>query len=183
MKWLAKITGGYSSSARLVDGMLVISLPDAMSPVVWRMDLAPVRASALEVRSKSDGTHTLVLKNVKGEASEIAPFDDRAKAVRALMVISAALENGITSAPAAAPANNFEAPAAPVYAAAPQKSGGNTAAGIIGAVLLIALIAGLLSMGPRSAALPSGGASSTAQGGDASAPGAPVSADEFLRNR
>lgn len=92
MNWIANLTGGYSSSAKIVDGTLILSLPDAVSPVVWRMDLGQAKASALEIREKKNGTFMLTLKTPKGDVNEIAPFDERARALRALMAVSRAME-------------------------------------------------------------------------------------------
>jgi len=83
-----------SASARVVDGKLILSLPDASTPVVWQMDLTQTKASALEVRHNQDKTvFTLTLKTPKGETLDIAPFDSREFAVEGLMAASFALEN------------------------------------------------------------------------------------------
>ncbi|MCB9982992.1 MAG: hypothetical protein H6861_04855 [Rhodospirillales bacterium] len=82
------------ASASVVDGKLILSLPDAISPVVWQMDLAQAKASALEVlHDENTGHHILKLKNPKGETVEIAVFNDRMQAVAGLMAASGALEN------------------------------------------------------------------------------------------
>lgn len=81
----------HTSSAKVVDGSLVLSLPDALTPVVWRMELGHVKASAMEVRA-SDNRYLLVLKTPKGEEHDIAPFESREHAVSALMQIANALE-------------------------------------------------------------------------------------------
>ncbi len=88
-----KDSNDYQSSAKVVDGNLILSLPDAINPVVWRMELGSVKASALEVRGAEDGTFLLILKTPKGEVHEIAPFAARDMAVHALMRVSTALQN------------------------------------------------------------------------------------------
>lgn len=100
-----KSTAEYESSAKVVDGNIIISLPDAVNPIVWRMELGSVKASAMEVRSHADGTFMLALKTPKGEAHDIAPFAQKELAVRALMRVSAALQSaeGRMGAPAATP--------------------------------------------------------------------------------
>ena len=92
MKWIETLTGNYSASARVIDGTLIISLPQAMTPVVWRMELGHVRASALEVRKQEGGTFMLTLKTPKGDISDIGLFDNRGRAVEALMAVSRAME-------------------------------------------------------------------------------------------
>ncbi|HOO81505.1 MAG TPA: hypothetical protein PK513_03265 [Alphaproteobacteria bacterium] len=82
------------ASASVVDGKLILSLPDAISPVVWQMDLTQAKASALEVlHDENTGHHVLKLKTPKGETVEVAAFKDRLQAVTGLMAASGALEN------------------------------------------------------------------------------------------
>jgi hypothetical protein len=83
----------YQSSAKVVDGNLILSLPDAQTPIVWRMELGSVKASAMEIRTEqNDPYFHLVLKTAKGETQKIAPYDTRDQAMRALIAISKALE-------------------------------------------------------------------------------------------
>ena len=72
------------ASAKVVDGKLILSLPDALTPVVWQMDLAHAKASALEVRCNNEAmnAYTLTLKTPKGETIEVAAFDERENAMR-----------------------------------------------------------------------------------------------------
>ena len=84
------ITGNYSASARVVDGTLILSYPDAITPIVWQMELGNTRASALEVR-QNDETFVLALKTPRGDVHDIAPFATRARAVNALMAASRAM--------------------------------------------------------------------------------------------
>ncbi len=178
------MTGGYSSSACVVDGTLILTLPDAVTPVVWRMDLGPAKASALEVRNNDDKTFTLILKTPRGDVNDIATFAVKAQAVRALMAVSRALEqaHGQALRPAPAAVAN-DAPQAAVV----KKGKGKILSSIIAIVLLIGLIALFVSMGPRPVPITGGGDSAPASaesfsGGDAK-PGVPMSADDFLRSR
>lgn len=174
MKWLADITGGYRSSAKVAGNSLVLSLPDALSPSVWRMDLEEARSAAIEVQGRDDGTYALVLKAKAGAANDIAAFADRAGALRALMAAGTALEQAPVAAGAPAAAHDLPL-------SAPSEKKGGLLAGIIGVLLLAVLVAVLLGMGPRPPAgmIPQDGAGTDGQG----TAGAPVSADEFLRNR
>lgn len=92
---LKSITGCNShGSARVVDGKLILSFPHAITPVVWQMDLTQAKSSALEVHENKDkGTATLVLKTPGGANTDIAPFEQKAQAVSALMAVSRALES------------------------------------------------------------------------------------------
>src|SRR5690606_21303301 len=65
-RMIENITGNYAASASVVDGTLIISLPDAITPVVWRFALGQAKASALEVRPQDDGTFMLLLKTPRG---------------------------------------------------------------------------------------------------------------------
>ncbi len=181
MKWIETLTGNYSASARVIDGTLIISLPQAITPVVWRMELGHVRASALEVRKQEGNTYMLILKTPKGDVSDIALFDNRGRAVQALMAVSRAMEQaqgqmrtvaanspGVTNLPALRP----ETP--------PAGKRGRFASGIIGTVLLIGLVAIILNMGaPRESLGPDG----TTQKAAEPVTGVPLSADDFLSNR
>ena len=115
--------GQYESTAKVVDGNLILNLPDAINPVIWRMELGNVKASALEVRA-NDNLFLLALKTPKGEVHDIAPFENRDRAVYALMQVSHALgkaEGKMTPPPA-----TIMQAAQPVYAgSAPATSSGN----------------------------------------------------------
>lgn len=80
------------STATVVDGNLILSLPGAVNPIVWKMELGSVKSSALEVRQASDGNHMLLLKTAKGDVHDIAPFASKEQAVKALMAVSNALK-------------------------------------------------------------------------------------------
>ena len=83
----------FESSACVVDGSLILTLPNAINPVVWRMELGNVKTSALEVRNSSDGYYNLILKTPKGDVHDIAPFENKEAAVSALIKVSNALKN------------------------------------------------------------------------------------------
>lgn len=81
-------------SAAIVDSKLILSLPNALSPVVWQMDLTQTKASALEiVAGKTKGEHLLRLRTPKGDQVDIAPFDTLEKAMEALSQVAKAMES------------------------------------------------------------------------------------------
>lgn len=176
MTALKKSKSPYESSASVVDGKLILSFPNAKTPVVWQMDMAEVKASALEVRGEKD-PFTLVLKTTKGEAMDVAPFATKDEAVEGLVAVTRALQSahGHIRPVTAAPAN-----VQTEFAAAPPARKSRWGA----LVLVIAVLAGLWFLlgalqGPM-AGLPPG---ATIPGDEtASAPqnGVPMSADEFL---
>lgn len=73
--------------ARVIDGKMILSFPDAKTPILWQMELSNVKISALEIQTKNDES-VLVLKNPKGDAIEIATFLDHDKAVKNLIAIA-----------------------------------------------------------------------------------------------
>ena len=179
-KMIQSMTGGYSSSACVVDGTLILSLPDAITPSVWRMDLGHAKSSALEVRENADKTFTLVLKTPRGDVNDIAPFANKALAVKALMAVSRALEQSQgQTRPAQVAAANDAAAAANV-----KKGKGKIATSIVAIVLLIGLIALFVNMGPRTEVISGAESEQAASFDDGEAkPGVSMSADDFLRSR
>jgi hypothetical protein len=183
MPW-KKTSDELESSAKVVDGNLILSLPDAINPIVWRMELGSVKASALEVKPQStDGSFMLSLKTAKGEVHEIAPFQTRDQAVRALMRVSSALQG----------AHGKMAPVAMLSPAAPQpniandKTGGSAVKWLLtlgGVLIVIFLFAYLSSIAPRSTADGASGdatATNSATGEPDAESGMPQSADKLLR--
>lgn len=187
MKWIETLTGNYSASASVVDGTLIISLPQAVTPVVWRMELGYVRASALEVRTQDDGIYMLTLKTPKGDVHDIAPFSTRGKAVQALMSVSRAMEQAhgqMRSAAANGTGNTADNMQTTTVSAArhQESSKGRFITGVVGTVLLLILIGVFLNAtSPHTASMANGSTSGSAD--KAAATGVPLSADEFLSNR
>ncbi len=180
-----------NSSARVVDGKLILSCPGAINPIVWQMDLIQAKASALEVRENAkEGRFTLTLKATKGEVVEIAPFATKDQAVEALMAAARALENahgqirpvagGAAASSDTGASRTTQAPAKPLHR-------GKWAGRILGLLLVLALITIWVSLAPRapvsldSAGTPVPGGAPGSRGGDE--PGVPLSADEFLMKR
>lgn len=89
--FIQNLTGGYRSSAKVVDGTLVLSLPDAQSPIVWRMDLNTAKSSAIEVRENDDNKYDLMLKTSKADAHVIGTYEFKIKATQALMAVTKAM--------------------------------------------------------------------------------------------
>lgn len=176
-KFFEKLTGNYSSNAHVVDGTLILSLPDAVNPIVWQMELGNARASALEVRQGDDGIFMLTLKTPRGDVHDIAPFATRGRAVSALMSASRAMESAVgqwhrTPANAA----TLAAPSRDVEVAA--KKGGlfKKILKWVAIILLTLFIINLIT--------PSNPSTTATQFGAAGTPpasGVPMSADDYLR--
>ena len=165
MSLLCPFSGCSRPTAKVVDNTLVLSLPDAKNPLVWRLDLRQVTSSAFEVRQDGDG-YTLILRGSEKDVRDIAPFSSRKKAVRALMAAGRALEDAQTQ-------NDL--------IAAPKKGrAGRWVAGILLLGVILFFFNVLTSPAIRMATINS----TPATGEQGSAPsGVPVPADEFLKGR
>ena len=167
-----------NASARVVDGKLVLSLPDAISPVVWQMDLTTVKASALEIiHDEARGAYALTLKTIKGENAEIAAFDNRTAALEGLMCASNAL------ADAHGQIRNGESGGQNVVSAGPAKktSTGRTILKILLGLLLLWIAFSIWAYSVPHSLTSGNGVANTASSTSAqSSSGVPVSADAFL---
>lgn len=189
---LKKLIGGQTASANVVGGYLVLSLPNALEPVVWRMALDKIGTAMFEVKQNSDSaTAKLILKPKKGVAEIIAPFENKKEAVEALMIASAALQKAESYAEPL-PVEKISARASKnisdrraTYVESPKNTGTEAQKwflALIGVFLVIGLYYYLTTLMPEringfdNAAAPAGMAASAPQ----EATGVPVSADEFL---
>lgn len=190
-KLFQSITGGYASSAKVVDGTLILSLPDALSPVVWRMDLEHVQSSALEVREQDNGTYMLTLKTPREDLHNIAPFSSRGPAVRALMAASRALEQGQGRSRVVSAVNDSKAAApAPVVHFPYAVNKGGAGKWLLTVLVSVAIVIVFLNikngMQPPTGSLTgesTAAASRTSVQAPSDATGVPVPADDFLRGR
>lgn len=157
----------------IVDGKLILSFPEADTPVVWQMDLAKATAYALEVQEdKKRKLFTLNFKEDNDNKSEIAAFSEKAQAVEALSACANALQNA--QGKISQPAN--------VTIANPQPKESNTA-GYIMAFILILILLGIWSISARAPL--DGAVDQTATATSSTSPnesGVAVSADSFLNN-
>lgn len=174
------------SSAKVVDGNLILSLPDAINPVVWRMELSSVKASALEVRTQpNDAGYILLLKTPKGEVHDIAPYASKDDAVKALMRVSAALQSasGQINTPSLGSGVPIAQAPAPVFIK-PDKSAMKWVVVFAGILVLIYMFAYLSGLSPAvvDAGSPQEAASATTSSGeDGSESGIAQSADDLLK--
>lgn len=112
-----KILGIKKSSAKVLGGTLVLSLPDAITPIVWTLDIGKDGHGALKIETdEKKGETALIYSSPKKNVSDItvALYAEKAKALNALMQATSALsqqaiihgENtqpGMHYAPAASP--------------------------------------------------------------------------------
>ena len=81
------------TAAEVVDSHLILSAPDAIEPIVWRMALEKIGTAAFEVKADNKAEKfKLVLKPKKGTAEIIATFSSKEEAVEALIAASHAMQ-------------------------------------------------------------------------------------------
>lgn len=171
----------YISTAKVIDGVLILSLPDALTPVVWQMELGQSKSSALEIRDAGDNHFVLTLKTPRQDVLEIATYNDRDLAIKALLVVSQAMEQAQGQLKAAATTGTYLVPTAQ------KQSNDNRGFPVkrilmlglksAGAIILLGLAYIMISAFIHVAT------NSSTSGSAAGSGNAPVSADDFLENR
>jgi hypothetical protein len=78
-------------NATLSDQKLVLSLPDAVTPVVWMMDLSTHGTFVLKVEPADDGLFIVQKISTKGTVEDIAYYTKKSNAVRAMSTLSNAM--------------------------------------------------------------------------------------------
>ncbi len=185
-----KLTGNYTTKAKVVDNVLILSLPDAVTPAIWRLELQDAKNTSFDIGQDEEGIFQLSHKPAKGNSKVIAAFDTREKAVKALMLTSRAMEkvpavstsptSGITTATGETPAQMIVAAPQP---ARPKKWG----TALIALLLLLLLVIVFAQMAPQPISSFSGDGNAEMKNmlGDntTSTTGVPMSADAFLQGR
>lgn len=160
-------------TAAITGGALVLSLPAAQSPIVWRVDLAALTAAAFEVTEEKQ-VYNLILKPSQEKTQSIASFESKKDALEALMAASRALEK------------SYSAPSAPEISLHHRGKGFFT--NLLKWTLTIALVI-FAFMAVRTLIAPATSIQSltpsSAENSRGSAPavGEPLSAEDFLRSR
>ncbi len=174
---------GNATTANVVDNHLILSLPKAKNPVIWRMELKKTGSVAFEVKENDKNTYLLQIKQGKSTPETVAPFDTKENAVEALMIASQALQN----APAQAQQNK-QAPTSKKNqnsknAANNNQSGTKWILILMSTILIIALFVYLSSLIPTETTLNAQRTSTTKKLSPQKKTGVPVSADDFLSGR
>jgi hypothetical protein len=192
-----------NANAVVVDGKLILSFPEAITPIVWQIDLQDAKSSSFEVVEDKDGFALTTKKQGAQKKDVIAPFAQKQDAVNALMATSYALQgaHGKISGLSVASSDNSASNAAKHAAAqslphgyAPliiEKSKGGFGKWlivIIALILIVMMFSMMSAMQPRvpgSVDNAAGFGNRTAAGGTpaSESSGVPVSADDFLRSR
>ena len=92
---LASLLGEYGPKAKLSGNTLILSLPDAVTPVVWTLDLLKDGHGSLSIHPEEETTQFLIVfsgSKKNAPLIEVARYKERSKAIRALLKATEALE-------------------------------------------------------------------------------------------
>lgn len=185
MTFLKKITSNTNISADVVDGYLILSLPGAIDPVVWRMALDKIGTASFEVKKLKDNDKAkLVLKPKKGTAEIIASFNTQEEALDALVAASNAMQSDGQKQTVTANENSPKASGKTKNKKQnkTQKSNGNQwGIAFIGALAVIGLYYYLTTQIPQEInTAGTQGSTTTQTSSPTSTAGKPISADDYL---
>ncbi len=165
------------NKASIAGGKLILSLPDAESPVVWQMSLDNAQASAFVIsEDKKKKIFSLVSKDQDGKEISIADFKQKDDAVAVLMQASEVLQSGVSAVDGMINQN---------VAAAPKDKSDRYGALIAFALIVVVFAVWMISASSNIQDVT--GSNSMVQSDLNVAPrdssGVPVSADDFLSNQ
>ncbi len=173
------------SEVKIVDGKLILSLPNAQMPVVWQMDIEKAQSAAFTVKEdKKKKIFSFVVKKEDGEVDEIAVFDTKEGAVEVLMETSSALQNAHGKIKSGVVANSND-----VLSSGGSSTSKDEGSDKLGAFLAVSLVIVLIVIWSISSSVPqkvSGVSAASTESGNIDArqsSGVPVSADDFLSKR
>jgi len=186
-----KTKTAITSSAEVVDSHLILALPNAVDPVVWRMALDKIGTASFEIKEiKTSGHFKLVLKPKKGTAELIATFETKDEALAAMMQASDAMQNPSSEqakkSDSKEPKINIVTPQTAIDNSSAKKGGQKWLWLFLGLILVIGLYAVLSNMMPNrienfGSEQQAAGAQLSSQGSSARPQtGVPLSADDFL---
>lgn len=170
------------SNININNGVLILSFPEAETPVVWRMNMEEAALAAFEVQ-KSGKSFALRLKTSDGKNEDIVLFKTKDEAVKALMDVTQAMQTMPASTGAAQAVSGQAAPVImqPVQAK-PKKWGWGLLKTVFLSVLfsfllIVVLLFILMKSGPSYNRFPK------QEGAGQNTVGAPQSADDFFNQR
>ncbi|MEM9470078.1 MAG: hypothetical protein AAF988_07935 [Pseudomonadota bacterium] len=184
MTLLKKKQNNNGLAASVSEGYLVLSLPHAIEPVVWRQSLEKIGSALFEIKSGKDDAFNLVLKKTKTTSDIIASFEDKEEAIDALNAASNALHSKKTvriNKPAPKTNNDQNDEASPKSS---SNEGQKWLVALLAAIIVIGMYYYLTTLMPdRTFGV---GVNTAAQAGASSSnpnqTGVPVSADDFLNS-
>ncbi len=192
---IADLFDGNKPKSAVRNGTLTLCLTNAATPVVWRLDMRQVSASALEIRKSEDkeAPFTLVLKSPKADIHDIARFTKREDALKALKSVMRAIEKADFTGEmpgkqhTKSESEKIETGAIPNNYFPPAKKGkGPWLAFFLGMFFFLVIIIGFVLVAPGPGDQRAGFSPAGQQNMNSLAPGAagqPQSADQFLQGR
>lgn len=178
-----------SLSADVINEHLILSLPHALEPIVWRMAMDKIGTAAFEVKqdAKSETTN-LILKPKKGTAEIIAPFATKEDAIDALMAASNAMQNAertstANDSPNTRKPNRIKEKTKITHAPSVKNASESQKwiIAILGAIIVIGLYSYLTTLIPNTVdSTTISNQASMATGAPQDTTGVPVSADDFF---
>ena len=164
----------------IVGGKLILSLPEAETPVVWQMNLDNAQASAFTIsEDKKKKIFTLLSKTQDGNENDIADFKQKDAAIAVLMQASEVLQNNVAVGVGVEVNQNA--------VAVGTKDKSDKYGALIAFFLIVVLFVVWMISASSNIEDISGVSGGTSPSGVASSPressGVPVSADDFLSNR
>lgn len=179
-KTSTKATQQSSSNIAIVDGKLIMSLPDAKMPVVWQTDFTQAQSSVFTIQEDKKKNFTLISKNSENVITEIATFAKKQDAVDILMETSAVIQNAHGQAKPSAANLNSTAPKT-------EKNDRTSAALALALIVILGLIwtvSASRKLDPSAQQNNNSTSLNSTSGTNArDSSGVPVSADDFLSNR
>lgn len=186
---LKNLISNTPSAAEISDDHLILSFPEAVEPVVWRMSLDKIGTASFEVKPLKDSDQAkLVLKPKKGTAEIIANFETKDQAVNALMIASKALQTGSSQKTTLKEqvvinksADSEASHETVIISNTSSKEKQKWAIAVLGALIVLGLYYYLTTLMPNSAqSFDSSTNSLNTSLNPTEATGVPVSADDFL---
>ncbi len=182
-----KTNQNNSVTATVADDHLVLSLPNAIEPIIWRKSLEKIGSAIFEVKKAAGKEiYNLTLKKTKTSSEVIASFDEKDEAVVALNAASNAFHGrghqnnvaatGSTITPATVPAQSQ-------VQQNPQNNGQKWIFAAMAAAVVIGLYLYMMNIMPVPNVMGDTQTGASIQGPvTPDSTGVPVSADDFLNS-
>lgn len=172
------------ASAAINDDCLIVSLPDAIEPKVWRLDLEKAKDSSFEVKKEEKSFSLIVKKSARSKPDIIGQFETKQEALSALLMISEALKTNKTKsiAPAKEKITKVKKET-PAKAQEPANSNNRGVVALLSTLLVIGIVYYFWTQSMPSSQSFETRALTTQSAADPSQPqtGVPMSADDFLQ--
>lgn len=94
MGLLKKKNSQPESSAAISDDCLIVSLPQAIEPTVWRLELDKAKNASFEIQSDEEKFSLVIKKSARSKPDPIGQFETKEDALDALLMVSEALKAG-----------------------------------------------------------------------------------------